>query len=439
MYRLTDEGKEYKNKSLPEKNLLKFIGNGKNLDEIKQLPKSSIAIGWARKNNWIIINEGGTVELTEEGRKALSSKTPVELTLSEIDSKGRSDREEELKTLISRGLIEEVKEVRQEKKLGILQRIINILFGKKKEESLAIDNSYAQLTPELIKTKKFREMTPKSYDVKSPSPKIYSGKKQPYMQFIEDIRERLIGLGFEEMRGPLIETFFWNCDALFMPQDHPARGVHDVLILKNPQFGRLPDKNVVSKIKATHEGGWVTESIGWGGTWSEKEAEKLLLRSQTTSVSARTLYKHGDKPGKYFTIDRIYRPDVLSSSHLTEFDQCEGIVVGENLTFRHLLGFLKEICEAIGIKQYRFKPAYFPFTSPSVELYVYHPKIGWFEGGGAGLMRPEVLRPLGIEKSQVLAWGLGLGRLAMLKLGIDDIRQLYSDDLQFLRETPLVR
>jgi len=215
--------------------------------------------------------------------------------------------------------------------------------------------------------------------------------------------------------------------------------VHDVLILKNPQFGRLPDKNVVSKIKATHEGGWITESIGWGGTWNEKEAERLLLRSQTTSVSARTLYKHGDKPGKYFTIDRIYRPDVLSSSHLTEFDQCEGIVVGENLTFRHLLGFLKEICEAIGIKQYRFKPAYFPFTSPSVELYVYHPKIGWFEGGGAGLMRPEVLRPLGIEKSQVLAWGLGLGRLAMLKLGINDIRKLYSDDLQFLRETPLVR
>ncbi len=433
MYKLTDEGNEYQNRGLPEKELLRFVETGKPLEEVKKFFKADIAIGWAKKNNWIKIEEG-FVGLTEEGKKSLHSKNNLEKALDEVKSKGKA-RDEDLKILMSRNLVIEFKE---EKKQGFFSRLLNALFGKKKEVK-KIEDSYAQLTPELIKTKTFRNLKPKAYDVKAPSPKIFPGKKQPYIQFIEDLRERLIGLGFEEMRGPLVETFFWNCDALFMPQDHPARGIHDVLILNNPQFGRLPDKNVVSKVKATHEGGWVTESIGWGGTWNEKEAERLLLRSQTTSVSARTLYKHGDSPGKYFTIDRLYRPDVINPSHLMEFDQCEGIVIGENLTFRHLLGFLKEICAVLGIKQYKFKPAYFPFTSPSVELYVYHPKIGWFEGGGAGLMRPEVLRPLGIEKSQVLAWGLGLGRLAMLKLGIDDIRQLYSDDLQFLRETPLVR
>ena len=122
-----------------------------------------------------------------------------------------------------------------------------------------------------------------------------------------------------------------------------------------------------------------------------------------------------------------------------EFDQCEGIVVGENLTFRHLLGFLKEIAETVGFKEIKFKPGYFPFTEPSVELYVKHPKLGWIEAGGAGMFRPEVLRPLGVERSQVLAWGLGIGRLAMLKLGIDDIRMLYSDNLEWLRESPLVK
>ena len=438
MYKLTEEGMEYKTRFLPEKGLLKFVGAGISLEEVKQFPKAEIAIGWAKKNNWIKI-ENDMVELTEEGKQALFAKMPIEIALDDVKTRGRTDREEELKILISRGLIEEVKEEKIEKKLGFFSRLLAALFGRKKESVKLPEDSYAQLTPELIKTKRFRELKPKTYDVKAPAPKILPGKKQPYMQFIEDLRERLIGLGFEEMRGPLVETFFWNMDVLFMPQDHPARGIHDVLILKDPSSGRLLDKNLVAKVKATHEGGWVTESTGWGGTWNENEAEKLLLRSQTTSLSARTLYKHGDNPGKYFTIDRIYRPEVINTSHLAEFDQCEGIVIGESLTFSHLLGFLKEICEALGIKNYKFKPAYFPFTSPSVELYVYHPKIGWFEGGGAGMMRPEVLRPLGIEKSQVLAWGLGIGRLAMLKMGVDDIRYLYSDDLQFLREIPLVR
>jgi phenylalanyl-tRNA synthetase alpha chain len=312
------------------------------------------------------------------------------------------------------------------------------MFGKKKKE-VVIEKEISQLTPDVIKSEAWKKTPIRKYDVSAPAPRTFAGKKQPYVQFIEDIRERLIGLGFQEMKGPYVETAFWNSDALFMPQDHAARSIHDVLLVKEPVHGDLPDENMVAKVKATHEGGWITESLGWGGTWSREEASRLLMRSQTTAVSARTLAANRDAPGKFFCIERNFRSDVIDAKHLPEFDQCEGIIVGENLTFAHLLGFLKEIADAIGAKEVRFKPGYFPFTSPSVEMYVNMPKFGWVEVGGAGMMRPEVLKPLGVEKSQVLAWGLGIGRLAMLKMGIDDIRLLYADDLEWLRSKSLVK
>ena len=435
MYKLTEEGKEYLKNGLPEKQLIKSIENEKPLEEVAKIPKSQIAIGWARKNKWIII-ENNIVKLTEDGKKALKEKIVLEKALEEVDKKGDTEIEM-IKVLLSRNLIEEIKEVVKEKKPSLWQRILNI-FSKKKPVELKSDKEIAQLTPDLIKTGEWKNKTFRKYDVKAPAPKYYAGKKQPYVQFIEDIRERLMGLGFQEMKGPLVETYFWNCDALFMPQDHPARGIHDVLLLKNPNKGSLPDENLVAKVKATHEGGWITESTGWGGLWNKEEAAKLILRSHGTAVSARTLVENKDTPAKYFMIDRNFRPDIIDAKHLMEIDQCEGIVIGENLTFSHLLGFLKEIAEAIGAKEAKFKPSYFPFTEPSCEMYIYHPKLGWVEIAGAGLMRPEVLKPLGVEKSQVLAWGIGLGRLAMIALGIDDIRMLYSDDLEWLRNKSLV-
>jgi phenylalanyl-tRNA synthetase alpha chain len=437
MYKLTEEGKDYLKDGLPEKQLLIFLENEKPLDEVAKLIKSPIAIGWARKNKWIAI-ENGVVRLTEEGKKVLKEKIPEEKALEEVEKKGETEQEM-IKVLLSRKLIEETKEVIEVKKPSLWQRILSIFHRKSETKHVLKSEEIAQLTPEIIKTGDWKNKNFRRYDVKAPAPKSYAGKKQPYIQFIEDIKERLVGLGFQEMKGPLVETYFWNCDALFMPQDHPARGIHDVLLLKNPNRGELPDENLVAKVKATHEGGWITESIGWGGLWNKEEAMKLILRSHGTAVSARTLFVNKDTPAKYFMIDRCFRPDVIDAKHLTEFDHCEGIVIGENLTLSHLLGFLKEIAEAIGAREVKFKPSYFPFTEPSVEMYVNFPKLGWIEAGGAGLMRPEVLKPLGLERSQVLAWGLGIGRLAMIALGIDDIRMLYSDDLEWLRNKSLVK
>ena len=433
MYKLTDEGKEYLKNGLPEKRFLTFIRIEKTFEEVSKFPKFQIAIGHAKRNGWIEI-ENNVVKVTETGKNATKERIPLEKALEEIDKKGESSPEF-LKMLMNRNLIEETK---TEKKPSLLERIIRF-FSHKKEVGKIKISEIAQLTPDLIKTGEWKNIPFRRYDVNAPAPKVYPGKKQPYIQFVEDIREKLIGLGFQEMKGPLVETSFWNCDALFTPQDHPSKDIHDIFYLKNPRIGNLPDTNLVAKVKATHEGGWITESTGWGGTWSKEEASKLIMRSHTTSVSARTLVKFGDKPGKYFTIDRNFRPDVIDAQHLMEFYQCEGIVVGENLTFRHLLGFLKELAEAIGIKEIKYQPTYFPFTEPSVQCLVKHPTLGWIETMPGGMFRPELLRPLGIEKSQVLAWGIGISRLAMVKLGIDDIRMLFSEDLEWLRNVPLVR
>ncbi len=433
MYVLTEEGKEYLKNGLPEKQLLRFIGNEKSFEEIIKLPNSQIAIGWARKNGWITI-ENSIVKVTDNGRKA--EKTALEKSIEEIDKKGDTEPEM-IKILLSRSLVKEAKEIKQEKKPSLCER----LFRKKKVESeIKTDKTgeIAQLTPDMIMNGDWKNRTFRKYDVNAPAPRIYAGKKQPFIQFVEDVREKLIGLGFQEMKGPLVETSFWNCDALFTPQDHPSKDIHDLFYLKKPTTGNLPDENLVAKVKATHEGGWVTESSGWGGIWSKENASRLIMRSHTTAVSARTLFKFGDKPGKYFTIDRNFRPDVIDAQHLMEFYQCEGIVVGENLTLRHLFGFFKEIAEAMGIKEIKFQPAYFPFTEPSVQCFVKHPLLGWIEAMPGGMFRPELLRPLGIEKCQVLAWGLGISRLAMVALGVNDVRMLYSEDLEWLRNKKIV-
>lgn len=422
MYKLTKEGRLYLERGLPEKIVLENLkSGGKNINDI-DIENKEIAIAWAKRNGWISIKEN-FIELTDSGRSAIAEKYAIEVALKDIEKTGSCD-DNSLKILLSRKLAEEIKQAKE--------------TAAKTVPKLSV-NEIAQLTPDLIKTGQWRSMPFRKYDVNAPAPQIFAGKKQPYVQFLDDIKERLISLGFKEMKGPLVELSFWNCDALFTPQDHPAKGIHDIFYLKYPKTGKIENKNMVNKIKKTHESGWITGSVGWGGKWEEKEALKLLMRSHTTAVSARTLLEHGDKPGKYFIIDKNFRPDVIDAKHLMEFHQCEGIVIGENLNFKNLLGYLKEFANMIGLKEIKFKPAFFPFTEPSVEGFIKHPKFGWIEVLPAGLFRPELLRPLGIERCQVLAWGLGIDRLAMIKLGINDIRQLFSEDLEFLRNTPLVR
>ncbi len=293
----------------------------------------------------------------------------------------------------------------------------------------------SQLSPDLLKDGAWRTKRFRKYTISLRPPLHQAGKRHPYREFLDLVKRKLVSMGFQEMRGSLVETEFWNMDALYMPQFHPAREIHDVYFVKEPTHAQPTDDPCLERVATTHRNGGKTGSTGWGYDYDMDRARRLILRSQGTAVSARTLASGPAVPGKYFSIARCFRYDQVDATHAPDFFQIEGIVLGEDITFRTLLGlldlFAREMAHA---KESRFLPAYFPFTEPSVELHVKHTRLGWMELGGAGLFRPEVTYPLGVTVP-VIAWGLGLDRMAMVALGIHDIRNLFSTDLELIRTT----
>jgi phenylalanyl-tRNA synthetase alpha chain len=307
-------------------------------------------------------------------------------------------------------------------------------------KGIEILKEVSQLTPKLISSGEWRRTNLRHYDVEASVAYVWPGKKQPYTAFLDDLKMKLIAFGFKEMDGPLIELMFFNCDALYMPQDHPARDIHDVYFVKHPQYGSLTAyEKMVNNVKNTHENGWKTGSTGWRYTFSKKVSRRLILRSHGTAISARTLVSEDlEIPGKYFSIARCYRPEITDRTHLTEFNQVEGIVIGKGLTLKDLFGILERFAlDIAGADAIKFRPDYFPFTEPSVELLAYKKGHGWMEFGGAGIFRPELTLPLGIEVP-VLAWGLGVDRLYMMKSGAEDIRNLFTHDLNWLRKEEIL-
>jgi phenylalanyl-tRNA synthetase alpha chain len=415
VYRLTKEGEEYLRNGLPEKNLALVLNEfpektatiGKIVSRIKNFP---IALKWALQNGWV----------AKKADKIILLKPPMAISeedaLRKVSERKKVD-ENLLKILVQRNLVEVISETY----LKTQQEI---------EKSGGID----ELTHEMLTTGLWRDKKFKKIDVTKVTKKFKKtseGNLQPYRKVIEEVKEKLISLGFQEAKGPYVEMNFWNTDALFMPSDHPARGIHDIFSMKHPKYGKILDKNVWKRVGETQKDGWKTGSKGWGN-WDEDLAQRLILRSHGTAVSARTLQSWKKIPYKMFMIERCFRPDVIDATHLIDFDQLDGIVVGKGLNLRHLLGYLEIIAKTMGAKKVRFKPSYFPFTEGSVELQVYFDELGWVESGGSGIFRPEVTLPQGV-KVPVLAWGLGIGRLAMIKMKIDDMRYLYSDNLQWLR------
>ena len=291
----------------------------------------------------------------------------------------------------------------------------------------------SQLTPEMLKDGSWRNYSFRKYSISLRPPRLAVGRRHPYRAFLDSVKQKLVGMGFQEMRGELVETEFWDMDALYMPQFHPARAIHDVYFVKNPTHAKSISEPFISQVADAHENGGATGSKGWRYPYDRDRAKRLILRSQGTAVSARTLANNPEVPGKYFSIARCFRYDQVDATHATDFFQVEGIVLGHEINFRTLLGLLNLFAsEMAQAKEIKFLPAYFPFTEPSVELHVRHPKLGWMELGGAGLFRPEVTIPLGVNVP-VIAWGLGLDRMAMVALGIHDIRDLFTSDLEAVR------
>ena len=248
------------------------------------------------------------------------------------------------------------------------------------------------------------------------------------------MREILLDMGFTELYGSIIQQSYWNFDALFQPQDHPAREMQDTFYLNET----LPLPEGYEKVKAMHISGGDTSSTGWGGSWKEEKAEQCVLRTHTTSLSIQYLAENPNPPVKAFAVGRVYRRETIDTTHLAEFEQLEGIVMDTDVHFGNLLGILREFYNRMGFESVRFKPSYYPYTEPSLDAEVYVDGIGWIEMGGAGVFREEVTAPFGV-KYPVLAWGLGVSRIAMLRLGLKDLRLLHKSDVAFLRETPAYR
>lgn len=292
------------------------------------------------------------------------------------------------------------------------------------------------LTPALLASGAWRDRPLRPYDVRAPVPFLTGARPNPYVAWLEEFEEILLGLGFEQAEGPLLETEFWNNDVLFMPQDHPARSVHDALSVDGVR-GHPPPAELLARVAAAHEGRPIPgESApvgpGWGGEYDVSIAARPVLRSQTTAVSARFLAHQPRPPFRMYSIDRNFRPEKVDARHGIEFAQCEGILGDEGTTIRNLVGMFRALAEAIGIRELKIRPSYFPFTEPSIEGYVRHPRHGWMEIFPGGMLRPEVLRPLGVAVP-VAAWGIGIGRLALIALGRNDLRELFEDDLDRLR------
>jgi len=288
------------------------------------------------------------------------------------------------------------------------------------------------LTQEMLAKGTWKGATFRKYNVNSPTSRLLIGRTNAYCDFLRSVKDKLSSLGFEEFDGPLVETEFWNSDALFMPQFHSARDIHDVYYVKNPTHAKKIDQPYLDQVAASHENGWTTGSRGWNYKFDRDFTRRLILRSQGTVLSAKQLTK-AKVPGRYFGIVRCFRYDQVDATHLSDFYQTEGIVIGESVNLKTHLGFLKMFAEEIaGAKEVKYVPGYFPFTEPSVEVHIKHPVLGWFELGGSGIFRPEVTEPLGIHVP-VLAWGIGIDRMALMALGINDLRELFSGDIENVR------
>jgi phenylalanyl-tRNA synthetase alpha chain len=413
---LTGEGEQYCREGLPERQLYMSFGDSSPMTELNRHPHAKIGLGWMKRLGWVRI-EGGVVTKT-----GLAEPSALESALKTLESAGPDIKKE----LLKRGLATEEESVTY---------IIKVTEDGRKlaDAGLDLTEETGTLTSDQISSGAWRDLTLRRYDItKKPRP-VWPGKTHPYQRLIDEMRRILLDMGFTELYGGVVQGAFWNFDALFQPQDHPAREMQDTFHLK--ERSDLPSG--WEQVRDIHEHGGNTSSCGWGGRWDPDKAKATVLRTHTTSLSIQHLAANPKPPVKAFGIGRVYRRETIDPTHLPEFEQLEGIVMDEDVSFRHLLGYLKEFYGRMGFSNVRFRPAYFPYTEPSVEPEVWIDGLGWVELGGAGIFREEVTAPWGIN-SPVLAWGLGVSRVAMLRMGLSDLRELYQSDIDWVRHTPVM-
>jgi phenylalanyl-tRNA synthetase alpha chain len=434
-------GQKALREGLPERKLVEAIKKGKKtLEEISELnllkrDELNAAIAAAKRNKWIEFMH----QNNNKGKKNLISLTTSADTLS-IEEKlfQRLDKQNNIH-------LSEL-DLEERKAFDILKRRPDYLIekqekdfkvilseeGKKLLETLSKDDkshNEMRLTAEMITSGKWRDVKLSPLDVEATVPSLHVGKKHPLTDVIDEIKEIFVGLGFSEINGSVVQPSFWNFDALFTPQDHPAREMHDTFYIsgmKKSKFASVEQIEMISKIHKNE----------WGYQLDIEESGRLVLRTHTTPVTIKYLADKKPENARVFSIGRVFRNEKISYKHLVEFYQLEGIVTGPDVTLQDLMGLQKEFYKKLGIMKIKFWPTFFPYTEPSLQCMIYNDMLGrWVELGGMGIFRPEVTEPLGI-KNPVLAWGCGLERIAMLRFNLEDARELYDNSINWLRSVP---
>ena len=397
-FSLGKNGLESFQKGLPERRLLDLIK--KNSMTISDLQKElgsvfGPAMGLAKRNDWISSN-GNEISL-----KNYPSSLAGEKTLKQIGE-----------STISESILEK-----------------NDLASLLKRPDFLVENIVKTKEISLSKNAQTLDITSSdsgAIDVEAKVPEVFVARTHPLKDTIDEIREIFVTLGFTEILGNMTQPSFWNFDALFTPQDHPARELQDTFYLDGISAKKIGTPEQIRKVSESHK-------KNWRYYWDINEARKMVLRTHTTCVTIKHLAENKPDEARVFSLGRVFRNEKVSYKHLVEFNQIEGVVVGKDASLRNLMGIQREFYKRIGITKIKFWPTFFPYTEPSLQTMVYNERLGkWIELFGMGIFRPEVTKPLGITKP-VLAWGGGIERIAMLKYGLDDVREFYNNDLKWLR------
>ena len=382
---------------LPERQLINLLKNGpqKIFYLQKELgPIFGPAMGLSKKNNWIEAS-GDEISLN-----TTPSELPGEKVLNQIGAGKVPEKyidRSNLEPLLKRPnfVIEEV----------VTTKEISLTDSAK---SIDLSESSGAI------------------DVEAEVPQVFVARTHPLKDIIDEIREIFVTLGFSEIHGNMTQSSFWNFDALFTPQDHPARELQDTFYLDNIIANKFASSEQIRKVSESHKKNWRYQ-------WDINEACKMVLRTHTTCVTIKHLAENKPDEARIFSLGRVFRNEKVSYKHLVEFNQIEGVVVGKNATLRDLMGIQREFYKRMGITKIKFWPTFFPYTEPSLQTMVYNERLEkWVELFGMGIFRPEVTKPLGITKP-VLAWGGGIERIAMMKYGLDDVREFYNNNLGWLR------
>ena len=389
---------------LPERKLINLLKDKpKTFEEIRSVLSGAgfnVAIANAKKNGWIKIEKNNSDSLVSIKEKPV--ETPEEKLLSLIGEKTISQEE------VSNPLAMKI----------LLSRPNYVVQTSQKSKTVSLTDAALSLDTSISSNG--------AIDVEADVPSVFAARTHPLQDTIDEIREIFVNLGFSEILGNMTQSSFWNFDALFTPQDHPARELQDTFYLENTESKNPASSSQIKNVSSSHKKNWKYD-------WKLSESQKMVLRTHTTCVTIKHLAEQKPDNARIFSVGRVFRNEKVSYKHLVEFNQIEGIVIGNNTTLRDLMGIQKEFYKKLGLTKIKFWPTFFPYTEPSLQTMVYNEKLGkWIELFGMGIFRPEVTKPLGIDKP-VLAWGGGIERIAMLKYELDDVREFYNNNLSWLR------